>query len=70
MEFVHFAGRLSLLIRTHIQKEDNVLFPIAAGALSPQQDEQVTTELDRFHLDPGVLEDLRRLEWTYLKRAA
>jgi len=70
MEFVHFANRLTGLIRTHIRKEDNILFPMAERCLSPEQDERVTTELNKFEVDVAFLADLRRLEWTYLRRVA
>jgi hemerythrin-like domain-containing protein len=70
MEFAHFANRLTGLLRTHIRKEDNILFPIAERSLSPEQDERVLTELNKFELDDGFLADLRRLEWTYLRRVA
>ena len=70
MEFVHFANRLTGLIRTHIRKEDNILFPMAERCLSPEQDERVTTELNQFEVDVAFLADLRRLEWIYLRRVA
>ena len=70
MEFVHFANRLTGLIRTHIRKEDNILFPMAERCLSPEQDERVTTELNKFEVDVAFLADLRRLEWTYLRSVA
>jgi hemerythrin-like domain-containing protein len=70
MEFVHFADRLTSLIRTHIYKEDNILFEIAERSLSPEQDERVTAELNKFQIDPAFLADLRRLEWTYMGRTA
>jgi hemerythrin-like domain-containing protein len=69
-EFVHFANRLSSLIRTHMEKEDNLLFQIVNRSLSREQDERVTAELNQFQVDLGVLADLRRLEWVYLKRVA
>jgi hemerythrin-like domain-containing protein len=69
-DFVHFANSLVNLIRTHIYKEDKILFPIADEALSPVQDECVCRQLDQFEIDAGYLADLRRLEWIYLKRAA
>src|SRR5437016_11097245 len=68
MDFVHFANRLTELIRTHIRKEDNILFEIADRSLSAEQDERVTTELKNFQIDLDFLADLRRLEWTYLRR--
>jgi hemerythrin-like domain-containing protein len=70
MDFVHFANRLIQLIRTHIYKEDKILFDIVDHSLSVEQDERVTAELDKFQIDPAFLADLRRLEWTYLRRAA
>jgi hemerythrin-like domain-containing protein len=69
-EFVHFANRLSSLIRAHVDKEDNLLFEIVNRSLSSEQDERITAELNKFRIDLGVLADLRRLEWTYLKRVA
>ena len=70
MDFVHFAGRLVDLIRNHIRKEDKILFAIVEQSLSPQQDEKVAAELDKFQFNVGFLADLRRLEWKYLRRAA
>ena len=70
IDFVHFANRLIQLIRTHIYKEDKILFNIADRCLSAEQDARVTTELNKFQIDPVFLTDLRRLEWGYLRRAA
>ncbi len=70
MEFAHFARRLTELIRTHIRKEDNILFPIAEQCLSEEQDERVTAELRQFQISTDFLADLHRLEWTYLRRTA
>jgi hemerythrin-like domain-containing protein len=69
-EFVHFANRFIGLIRTHIHKEDNILFEIAESALRPEQDERVTAELQKFESDPALMSDLRRLEWAYVRRVA
>jgi hemerythrin-like domain-containing protein len=69
-DFVHFAERLSALIRAHIDKEDNVLFQIVEHSLSAEQDERVAAELNQFEINLGFRADLRRLEWTYLGRAA
>ena len=69
-EFAHFARRLTELIRTHIRKEDHILFPIAERCLSEEQDERVTAELGQFQISMDFLADLHRLEWTYLRRTA
>jgi len=69
-EFVHFAKRLSSLLRGHIDKEDNALFKLAELHLSSEQDECITKELNQFRVDPAFLADLRRLEWDYLGRVA
>jgi hemerythrin-like domain-containing protein len=69
-EFVHFANRLTALIRTHIRKEDTILFEIAERCLSAEQDERVAEGLEKFQIDPSIVADLRRLESTYLKKAA
>src|SRR5262245_10418683 len=39
--FVEFVRHLTSLIRNHIQKEDNMLFKIAEGALSAEQHEAI-----------------------------
>jgi hemerythrin-like domain-containing protein len=70
IEFVHFANRLTALIRNHIYKEDNILFDIVDRSLSAEQDEDVVAEFSKFHIDPSFLADLRCLEWKYLRKAA
>jgi hemerythrin-like domain-containing protein len=70
LEFVCFANRLTALIRNHIYKEDNILFDIVERSLSPEQDEKVTAELNKFQLDVELLADLRRLEGKYLRKVA
>jgi hemerythrin-like domain-containing protein len=69
-EFVHFANRLASLLRAHIDKEDKVLFKIAETSLSAEQDESISTELNKFRVNAEVLADLSRLEWEYLGRGA
>jgi hemerythrin-like domain-containing protein len=69
-DFVLFAKWLALLIRTHIHKEDNILFELAQRSLSEQQDEKITAELNRFQVDPGIVAALDCLEVMYLRPAA
>jgi hemerythrin-like domain-containing protein len=69
-DFVHFAKWLSLLIRTHIHKEDNILFELAERSFSQEQDEQVTAELNKFKVDQSVFADLDALEATYIRQVA
>ncbi len=69
-DFVHFANWLGVLLRTHINKEDNILFEIAQRSLSTEQDECITAELNKFELDQTVLADLDLLEEMYVRRAA
>jgi hemerythrin-like domain-containing protein len=69
-DFVHFARRLTSLIRTHIHKEDHILFEIAEQLLSAEQDARVSAELDTFSTDLDYLADLRRLEWKYMRKTS
>jgi len=69
-QFVQFAHRFVALIRNHVYKEDYILFPIVERNLSPEQDEKVVAEFEKFQIDLGYLADLRRLEWKYLRKAA
>jgi hemerythrin-like domain-containing protein len=70
MDFVHFANRITALLRNHIQKEDNILFDIVERSLSTEQDDKVVAEFNKFKTDLAFLTELRRLEWKYLRRAA
>ena len=67
-DFVLFANRLTDRVRNHIQKEDGILFPIIEVLMSSQLDEKVSSEFEKFQLDPGLLDDLRRLEAEYLRK--
>lgn len=67
-DFVLFANRLTDRVRNHIQKEDGILFPIIEVLISSQLDEKVSSEFEKFQLDPGLLDDLRRLEAKYLRK--
>jgi hemerythrin-like domain-containing protein len=69
-DFAHFASRLIDLIRNHIYKEDNILFDIVDGSLSPEQDDRVVAEFNKFQINRSFLADLRRLEWKYLRKVA
>jgi len=68
-EFVYFAKRLMLLLSTHIQNEESIMFQIADHSLSGEQDEHVVSQLEKFAVQPGVVADLQHLEWTYLRKA-
>jgi hemerythrin-like domain-containing protein len=70
VDFVRFADRFVSLIRTHIYKEDNILFDLVEHWLSPEQDAKVVEEFDKFKINPEFQTELRRLEWKYLRKAA
>ncbi len=70
MGFVPFPSRLAALIRNHMYKEDNILFDIVGRSLSPEQDEKVVAEFNKFQINPALLADLRHLEWKYLRKVA
>jgi hemerythrin-like domain-containing protein len=73
-EFVNCSNRLSSTLRSHIYKEDHILFETADTVFTPDEDETVARQLSRFDtsLDKQILEerlkDLRSLEWKYLGR--
>jgi len=69
-DFVLLAKWLAMLIRTHIHKEDNILFELTQRSLTSEQDEQITAELNRFQVDHGVFASLECLEALYLRSAA
>jgi hemerythrin-like domain-containing protein len=69
-DFVHFANWLVILLRAHIKKEDDILFDIADRSLTSEQDENVTSQLNRFEIDSSLFEDFHRLEHRYSQHAA
>jgi hemerythrin-like domain-containing protein len=68
-EFVYFSNLLVQFLRTHIKKEDSILFQKADECLTAEQDACITAELKKFVLEPALLHELRRLEWTYVRKA-
>jgi hemerythrin-like domain-containing protein len=64
-------GYISLL-RQHIQKEDNVLYPMADKHLSPEEDGKLMDafeQIERERIGPGKHEEfhrlLKKMEGTY-----
>ena len=66
IEFVLFANRLTSRIRSHIEKEDGILFPIIEALISKKQDEKICAEFEMFQPAPSSLADLQHLESKYL----
>ncbi len=73
-DFRHYAGRLSGLLRNHIEKENNILFDIVEKSLSNEQHDQIAAGFEKFDLgwdSREMLNDnLHRLERKYLGIAA
>jgi hemerythrin-like domain-containing protein len=67
-DFVLFANRLTDRVRNHIQKEDDILFPILDVLIPGPVDDKVCSEFEKYQVDPGLLADLRRLEWKYMRK--
>jgi hemerythrin-like domain-containing protein len=70
-DFAYFVRRLVQILRSHIHKEDHVLFELANSMLSPEDDEHVARELADFERGwtetklPGLLDRLAELERKY-----
>jgi hemerythrin-like domain-containing protein len=75
-DFVSCANKLSSTLRNHIYKEDRILFEIIREVLDAGTDTEVASRLNHFEtaLDQQListkLENLRSLEWKYLRRPA
>ena len=73
-EFVSRANKLSSTLRNHIYQEDDILYELAAQVIDAASDEQVLDRLSKFEtpLDKDTLsarlQELRSLEWKYLRR--
>jgi hemerythrin-like domain-containing protein len=69
-EFVHFSDRLISLMRNHIRKENDILFGIVERLLSPEQDQKIVAQFERFTVDAAFIRELRSLETKYLRKKA
>jgi hemerythrin-like domain-containing protein len=75
-EFVYFAQRLVHILRTHIYKEDHILFDLADRILSGQADDATARELEvydgtwREKALNGLLRRVNSMEWKYLGRTS
>jgi hemerythrin-like domain-containing protein len=73
-DFVFFANRLVHILRTHIYKEDHILFELANSILTKEQDEALLREFEDFErlwrktVFDGLVHRLNNLEWKYLCR--
>src|SRR5262245_36129636 len=72
-DFVYYVNRLNHVLRTHIYKEEHILFKIADANFSSGEDEKVVSELAKFDQYPdevlhSLQERLTALEWKYLSR--
>lgn len=72
-DFAYYARRLTHVLKTHIDKEDRILFPLADAVLSPEEDARVARELDgherawKDRVLSALLERLQEMERIYLE---
>jgi hemerythrin-like domain-containing protein len=66
VDFVRGARRLSLLLRSHLDKEDAILRQIA---LSNDEDNVVVVEFAKNHKQPETYVHFSRLEWKYAQKS-
>ena len=74
-QFAEYALRLAAILRNHIFKEDNILFETINDHLSAQDDARVVADFESFDqaFQPQrdhLHNELRRLEWKYLRKIA
>jgi hemerythrin-like domain-containing protein len=71
-DFIHHARKLDEILLSHLREEEEVLFPLAAGAFSPAEDERVFSEMQGFDAAwqkrelSGQLQNLADLESKYV----
>ena len=75
-DFVSSVNKLSSTLRNHIYKEDQIMFEEARRALDSETDDKVLSRLSHFETEfdkellDVTLQNLRSLEWKYLRRSA
>jgi|SoiMethySBSTD1v2_1073268.scaffolds.fasta_scaffold10087_3 hemerythrin-like domain-containing protein len=73
-EFIYCARHLNLMLRSHMEQEDNTVFRLVDSTLSAAEDEQVAKDIgvyDQYWQDHelfGLLRRLERLEEKYFKK--
>lgn len=73
-DFAALARRLVAVLRSHIYKEDHILFELANEVLPAGIDDQVAMECEAFEKEwkdavfPSMSRRLNELEWKYLRR--
>ena len=75
-QFAEYSSRLAVFLRTHVYKEEDLLFDTINRSLTPDDDARVVREFadydcefQRLH-EQEVMHDLRVLEWKYLRKVA
>src|SRR5215475_15307572 len=75
-QFAEYSSRLAVFLRTHVYKEEDLLFDTINRSLTPDDVARVVpefaddaSEFQRLH-DQEVMHDLRVLEWKYLRKVA
>jgi len=66
--FVRSSQRLTLLLKRHLDKEDDVLREIAEKSLSREEDEMVAAEFIKNQAQAETYVNFARLEWKYLRK--
>ena len=65
VDFVYSCGRLSVLLRAHMDKEETVLCDLAGGLLSVDEDAAIVAAFRTSYRQPEFYVDLSRLERKY-----
>jgi len=75
-QFAEYSSRLAVFLRTHVYKEENLLFDTINRSLTAEDDARIVREFagydcefQRLH-EQEVMHDLRVLEWKYLRKVA
>jgi hemerythrin-like domain-containing protein len=75
-EFVAHVNWLVHILRTHIYKEDHILFAVADELFTGDEDTRIADRLNEFNsawkerVLSGLMDRLHALEWKYLRKAA
>jgi hemerythrin-like domain-containing protein len=65
MDFARNSRRLSVLLRSHLEKEDAVFLYVSERLLSKEDDNRIMDELTADYRPPEVRMNFSRLEWKY-----
>jgi hemerythrin-like domain-containing protein len=67
-DFAYTSRRLSMMLRSHLEREETIFGQLASQVMSPEVDEAVAAAFTGNYLDPSTFVNFARLERKYMPK--